>query len=132
MAFRDLVLFLVFETASLPQHQPEDITATEPPQPVKTSTFSLFAQAQVYITYKRCKTALKKSKTQIVFSLGHKKPRLAKYNFDMVSGEDLATLAFSNLQNRAMTDQGDFLLTELYTDFAIKMVRQVGYWLGSH
>lgn len=132
MAFRDLVLFLVFEAASLPQQRPEDITATGLPQPVKTSTSPLFPQAEVYFTYKRCKSSLKQSKTQIVFNLSHKKPKLAKHNFDMVSGEDLATLAFSNLQNRAMTDQGDFLLTELYTDFAIKMVGPPEYWLGSH
>ena len=121
MAFRDLVLFLIFDSASIA------LSATDIPDERSgtpgTSSRSLFAQAQVQITWKRCKSSLEDSKGQLVQILSQaKKPRLSTNNFDMLSGEDLLTLIYANLQNRLLTEQGDFLPSELYTDYAIKMV----------
>lgn len=125
MAFRDLVLFLVFESASIPRDRSEEVSPNKDSQNIQATWSPSFASAQALLTYKRCKTTLKDhTKIQIVTNLNFNKPKLAKRNFDMVSGEDMATLIFFNLQNLTLTEQGDFLLTELYTDYAIKMVRQ--------
>ena len=119
-AFRDLVLLLIFESAALSRAVNERSSISN--EGSNISAAPLFAQAQVSITFRRCKDALGECKSQLVSILGQNKSGKKSKSFDMVSGEDISTMVLANLQNRLMTEQGDFLLAELYTEYATKMV----------
>ncbi|KAG8526323.1 uncharacterized protein KY384_000316 [Bacidia gigantensis] len=119
--FRDLTLFLIFYSASIARVASPD-THNQVVQ-VESDKPSLFAQAQVFVTYRRCRDSIQQSKAEIVVILSENKAALRRGNYDLVSGEDIAVLAISALQNQLITEQGDFYLTDLYAEYATRMVR---------
>ena len=120
-AFRDLLLFLIFQSASLPPTKQQGDTATGSRTTTLSATSS-FAQMQIQPTYKRCRSSLKRCRAEILSILSETKDLSKEIDFDMVTGEDISTLVYANLVNRLVTDQGDFLLTEIYTEYAMNLV----------
>ena len=119
VAFKSLVYFLI--SFSLTMIRAQESTLPEGLQSVPKWEPSLSAYSQMYINYKTTKIAIKESKQQIVSLLARSKTGVRPSQFDMASGEDLATLMLSELQNHLVTSQGDFLLSEIYMGYADKM-----------
>lgn len=123
MAFRCLVFYLIFTAGSVDRPEGDDKSdgLTNDTSPSR----SHFAEAQISTAFKQCKAALRVTKHQLPSIISAKKRSANENKFELISGEDIAMLMLANLQNRLLTDQGDFLLTDIYTEYATKMVSTV-------
>ena len=118
--FRDLVLFLILDSISTSVGKNESTPRIEQ-TPDKWQP-RLFARDQAPVAYSRCESSLKESKAHLMLILQQNPADSSNSNFDLISGEDIAVQAFANLQNKLLTDQDDFLLTETHAEYAMRLV----------
>ena len=118
-AFRSLLFYMIFCAASTTQVVDDHDSETTLGRLLPCSAF---AAAQMWPAYNQCKNSLQVLKIQLPILISPKKTTADYHNFNLISGEDLAVMMLANLQNQMLTDQNDFLLTEIYTEYATKMV----------
>ena len=120
MAFRCLLFYIIFTAGTV--DRPTEDDKLDGLMNDKSPNRSHFAEAQIAIAFKQCKAALRATKHQIPSMISSKRHSSNEDRFELISGEDIAMLMLANLQNQLLTEQGDFLLTDIYTEYATKMV----------
>lgn len=98
IAFKSLVVFLVFADAP---------------------SRSAYGQTQLDATFSACQRYIVESMKQLVGMVGFDK---AEVDYEPVYGEGLLAIMLENLQNMLSPEGATFYLTELYNEYAIKMV----------
>lgn len=102
IAFKALIAFLSF--ASAPSR-------------------SAYARTQLEASYRECRRYIGESAEQLVIMVKQECPENGA-RCDPAYGEDLLALMLANLQNKLSPEGGAFYLTELYNEYAVKMVSQ--------
>lgn len=98
IAFKSFIVFLMFARA--PSH-------------------SAYSQTQLDATFSACQRYILQSRKQLVGMVGFDNP---EPNCDPVYGEGLLAIMLENLQDMLSSESGSFHLTELYNEYAAKMV----------